>query len=112
MVDVIHYMFETDAESILTGEQAEARDALRSYLYTELYGREYKYASPKLRSGVTGKIDEPLGDDYLYEDMPKPVDPFERSGGGSSEVKPYIKPTTLDPGSSRPFGNVLDAPLG
>ena len=106
MLDVIHYLFEADAESIMTAEQAEGRNQLRSSLYSELYNRSYEY-STSTTSNTSG-IDAPLDDDLL-DDMPTPVDPFARSRGEAA--KPYIPPTKFDPNTGMPMGSVLDAPL-
>ena len=96
--------------SISTAEQGEARDKSRISLYSNLYGREYKYASSK-NNGTTLPPDV-AGSIMDYEDdVPVPVDPFERSGQ-SREVKPYIAPTPPDESSRLPFGRGLDAPLG
>lgn len=102
-------MFEHDAESILSAEQADAKDALRAYVYEALYEREYKYASKSSgRPGVSGDVDLPFGEEE--EDVPVPIDPFEKSHG-KKPIKPYFEPTKLDPDSSLPFGSALDAPL-
>jgi hypothetical protein len=103
MLDVLHYMFETDSLPS-SAEVAEARDAIRHSIYSELYGQEYKYGAKKTKQ-LTGdpEIDYPL--DEL--DIPVPVDPFERS----QATKPYVPPTSFDDSSFNPFGGVLDAPL-
>ena len=76
---------------------------MRESIYRDLYNRSYKYGSGSTRMNDFSQIDDPYGDD-----MPMPVDPLARS----SEVKPYVPPTRFDESSSRPFGAVLDAPLG
>jgi hypothetical protein len=96
-------MFEDDA-LVPSGEVAEARDKMRSQIYVELYNKQYLYGSSG-GSGATGnpEIDYPLDED----DIPIPVDPFERS----KAVKPYIAPTRLIEDAENPFGSALDAPL-
>jgi uncharacterized protein (DUF2141 family) len=103
MLDVLHYLFETDALPS-SAEAAEARDSIRHSIYGDLYNKEYKYGGKKTKT-LTGdpEIDYPLDD----SDIPVPVDPFERS----QTTKPYVSPTSFDDASPNPFGGVLDAPL-
>lgn len=104
MLDVLHYLFEEDSTSIGTGEHLEARDAVRSQIYSTMYGTEYKYAAqPSSQVQSFDNIDDPLDDE-----MPVPIDPFKKSGA----IKPFRPATKFDPDASLPFGNVLDAPLG
>ena len=74
---------------------------LRSSIYEKFYEREYRFASARTRDSIEN-LDPPLD-----EDIPTPIDPFEKS----KSVKPYRPPTEFDPMSSSPFGSVLDAPL-
>lgn len=103
MCDVIHYLLEEDT-LVQSGEVAEARDKMRSQIYSQLYKTEYVYGGSYEKT-LTGnpEIDYPLDE----SDIPTPVDPFERSQG----TKPYLPPTRLTDNSSSPFGSVLDAPL-
>jgi hypothetical protein len=110
MLDVIHFFFEEDSGGMFTAEHGEARDKLREYIYLELYNRDYLYSVSSAKTGVSGDIDPPFGDDD-DDDLPIPVDPFERANG-SRPVKPYVPATTMNPNSSLPFGSVLDGPLG
>lgn len=102
MLDVFHYFFEEDALWSSTAEHAEAKDAVRTEVYSGLYSRTYNYAAAKSRQIDFDNIDAPL------DDMPIPVDPFERS----NSVKPYTPATDFNPDAQRPFGQILDAPLG
>ena len=104
MLDVLHYYFEEDALWSSTAEHAEAKDAVRSQVYAELYNKTYNYGGTKTKQFDIDEIGPPLGDD----EIPVPVDPFARS----NSVKPYTPATNFDPDSHRPFGQVLDAPLG
>jgi hypothetical protein len=109
MLDVLHFFFEEDFIHITTGEQAEARDKSRSMLYGQLYHREYKYAAPTTgRTAASPGISGPLDEDLEIEDIPTPIDPFQRS----RETKPYIPPTQVNENSRLPFGAALDEPLG
>lgn len=104
MLDVIHFFFEEDATNVSTAEQADARDSVRTSIYRTMYETEYKYASSRSKNDLSN-LDEPFGDD---DDMPVPVDPFTKS----NVVKPYVPATDFDPDAAKPFGRVLDAPLG
>lgn len=109
MLDVIHFFFEEDFIHISSGEQAEARDKSRSMLYSQLYMREYKYATQTTSTRVMSPgIGGPLDEDLEVEDIPTPIDPFQRS----RETKPYIPPTHVNENSRLPFGAALDEPLG
>lgn len=105
MLDVIHFFLEEDSTNVSTAEQAEAKDSIRISIYKNMYDTEYKYASTKSSTGIEN-LDDPFGDDD--DDMPVPVDPFARS----NVVKPYVPPTDFDPDAAKPFGRILDAPLG
>jgi hypothetical protein len=106
MLDVIHYIFESDSLSISSSEHADAKDAVRSTIYEDLYNRSYDYGSKKKGSDFSN-IDAPLGD--FDDDLPVPVDPFERAG--NAPPKPFVPATRMDENSLLPFGGVLDAPL-
>ncbi|WJZ48523.1 hypothetical protein [Actinomycetia phage DSL-LC01] len=103
MVDLCYYYFETDATDIVSAEQAEARDAVRSSMYRELFDIVYKYGSKSSKTKYIDTSEEPD-----LEDIPTPLDPFERS---KRAVKSYVPPTTIDYSSPLPFGNGIDAPL-
>jgi hypothetical protein len=101
MVDVLHYFFEEDSTKITSAEQGEARDAVRTQLYSMFYNREYLYAGAASKRPVEQFYDDPLDDDSI----PAPFDPV------AGPTKKYTPPTSFDPDSSAPFGGVLDAPL-
>jgi hypothetical protein len=88
MLDVVHYYFETDA----LGEQEEqdAKTRMRRTLYGQLYSRPYTWGQTS--SSEFGTQDA--------------------SGGQQLEHKPYIPPTPVNANAAKPFGTVLDAPLG
>jgi len=94
--------------SVSTAEQGEARDKSRTAIYSNLYGRTYKYAVKSAESTLPPDVADSIMED---DDVPVPVDPFERSGQ-KREIKPFIAPTPPDASSRLPFGTGLDAPLG
>lgn len=88
MLDVVHFFFEEDSR-YLSQEEVESVSATRTQVYETLYGVTYNY---KVKSrGKTTSTSTGISD--------------------LDEVKPYIPPTEFDPGSSNPFGSVLEAPL-
>jgi hypothetical protein len=107
MVDVLHYLFEDDL-SASTAEQAEARSKARVSIYRDLYGREYKYvidtgmgeSHPDYNSAEYGASEE------SQEAAIEPFNPVRQP------VKPFISATPVNAASSKPFGKVLDEPMG
>lgn len=108
MLDVVHFYFEEDMHSSSSGEQADAKDKSRTMLYSQLYKKEYKYAS---KGKNANQLPPDIANDMQDYDLPVPVDPFERANGAGA-IKPYIPPTSVDNGSRLPFGTGLEAPLG
>lgn len=90
MLDVIHFFFEEDSRYV-SGEEAEGVSALRTYMYRDLYGVTYQYASSKSQNN---SLD------------------FDDYSEFSNVTKPYVPPTEFNPGASNPFGSLLDAPIG
>jgi hypothetical protein len=106
MLDVLHYFFEDDL-NYSTAEQAEARDKMRSSLYGQLYNTSYRYSSGA-GSSTTAK-------NFDLDDEIKPVELKERkidSFNPAAPLKPYVAPTPVNINAAKPFGSVLDAPLG
>jgi hypothetical protein len=109
MVDVLHYYFEEDL-SVSTAEQQQARSESRSVVYRTLYGKPYKYATPKSGGTASGGYSADgsiLPDDGFYGDLT----PFDPSEDVTKPVKPFVPATEMDADSPLPFGRVLDAPL-
>jgi hypothetical protein len=99
LLDALHYMFEEDLTPS-SAEQQEAKEKLRAQLYGQIYERgEYAWVANRSGSDVPSSADG--GPDFT------PVDPDREL-----ETKPYIPPTEFDPAASKPFGDLLDEPLG
>jgi len=97
MLDVLHYYMETDFR-VSSAEQAEARDKARSIIYKSLYNKEYRFGkSNKGYSQPTASGFESSFDDG---------DPLK------GPTKSYVPPTDFNADSGKPFGDILDAPLG
>jgi len=98
MLDVVHYCFEND--NLGEKETQEAKTKMRQILYGQLYKRSYTWGGDNTADGEFGSQEAADGDHY--------------SGGTTTRLKhkPYIPPTQVNANSVKPFGNVLDAPLG
>lgn len=96
MLDIIHYLFESD--SLDDEETSKAKLKMRRTLYKVLYMRRYTWQ-------------EGEGE---YRDFGTQEISANPSGGRSTELshKPYVPPTPVHADSPLPYGNVLDAPLG
>jgi hypothetical protein len=88
---------ETDFR-VSSAEQAEARDKARSVIYKSLYNKEYRFnKSDKEYSYPTASgIENNLNDE----------DPLK------GPTKSYVPPTDFNASSEKPFGDILDAPIG
>lgn len=101
MLDVIHFFMEEDFSQASTSEQSEAKDKARELIYSSLYSRTYSLG--KKRSNYQSANSS--GEFYSEEEI-VPVDPLK------GPTKSYVPATDFNPESSKPFGDVLDAPLG
>lgn len=102
MLDVLHYFFESDLD-MSSAEQAEAKDKTRTAIYEELYNRRYAYAT-----GTSAKPRQ----SYKDFDIEEPEAENIHSFNPAEKPKPYVPPTRFDGNSEKPFGSILDAPLG
>jgi len=105
MLDVVHYLFEEDLAAV-SGEQAKARSQIRTQVYRDWYGVEYKF--PMRGSGdAGGTAGGNAGTSVVPSDGRTP------SGSSGMTHKPYIPPTDMEigPDPTRPFKG-LEAPLG
>ena len=100
MLDVIHVLFEEDFTSAVSGEHIDAKNKIRKIMYKEFYDRTYTYGGSS-----NDYSEEPKGSQMDYSDV-TPFDPKKAA------VKPFVPATNFDENSPKPFGRVLDAPLG
>lgn len=98
MLDVLHYYMESDF-NVTSSEQAEAREKARSIIYKSLYNKNYRFSSSNSKDFSTTFADGS-------------VDSFSSSDPTQGETKSYFPPTDFNPDSEKPFGDVLDSPLG
>lgn len=107
MLDVLHYLME---EEMIRQHHngADVPGAVRDYIYWELYGIKYPYYTP-----AGGRRYAASGDDIeALEDPLDGIAPFNPKDGGAAPVKAYTPPTAMDPVAQKPFGELLDSPLG
>jgi hypothetical protein len=92
MLDVLHYLFESD--SLGEQETQEAKTKMRRTIYGQLYERPYRWGD---------NVDQEFGTQEVHG-----------ADGGTQGLthKGYIPPTPVNANAAKPFGNVLDAPLG
>lgn len=107
MLDVIHYFFEEDYR-YSTYEESAFKDQFRTNIYKELYQAEYRYSSSEIKENYK---------DFDAQALDKPIEPVEviepfNPRARAKEVKPYVEPTDLSVDSDKPFGSILDQPLG
>lgn len=102
-LDVIHVIFEEDLMAA-TKEEIDNKHIVRKRLYRELYDTTYKYGvdsadeSYNYSTASDGFIGEPEDDK-----VEKPT---------KQAKKPYIPPTDINPNSTKPFGKMIEPPLG
>jgi hypothetical protein len=110
MLDVIHYFFE-ESVNFSTEEQSKAVDAVRTQLYQDLYGREYRYSNKSSKPGFNtagGGFDFDEPEDA---DQPEEIKPFNPRAV-STPTKSYFPATEMsDEDDANPFGSALDAPV-
>jgi hypothetical protein len=106
MLDVIHYYFEED-HRYASFDEASFKDQFRSSVFKNLYKSEYEFgmsndSTPDYTDAGT-EIDDPL---EMKQEVIEPFNPRAKS------VKGFIEPTNLNENSTKPFGSILDEPLG
>lgn len=116
-LDVIHFLFEEDSHHV-SEESAKSRSDMRSALYRDLYGKEYKYkytSRSSSSSTSTGRSASASGVDLdewgTFSDVQAESLNANQFKPRERETKPYIPPTNVNANSPVPFGGALDAPL-
>jgi len=105
MLDVLHFFFEED-HRYSTFEEAEYKDVFRSKIYKDMYNVDYAYYSERKEEGVKDFDDSAIEEPEEVED---PIQPFSPR---VKQAKAYVPPTELTNNVERPFGDILDQPLG
>ena len=106
MLDVIHYYFEQD-HRYASFEEASFKDQFRSSIFKNLYESDYVFGMSNDDTidytNMGSELDAPL---EVNQEVIEPFNPRAKS------VKGFIQPTNLNENSTKPFGSVLDEPLG
>lgn len=103
MLDVIHYYFEQD-HRYSTFEEASFKDQFRSSIFKNLYNSDYGFGMTNdSTSDYSSDIDEHISE------KPEIIEPFNPR---AKNVKGFIEPTNFNENSVKPFGSILDEPLG
>lgn len=102
MLDVLHYFFEQDC--LGEKEAQEAKLSMRRMIYRDLYDRPYRWQ------------DDSVGDDQwgttVVANDGKPGNVTSITNAPGHTHKPFIRPTPMNADAAKPFGSVLDAPMG
>jgi hypothetical protein len=98
MLDVLHYYMEEDY-NVSSQEQIDARSDVRKAIYRHMYNKEYKFPAGKKNNAQVTASGLDLNDVVSVDPLKEPT-------------KSYVPPTDFNPESKKPFGDVLDAPLG
>lgn len=107
MLDVVHFYFEQD-HRYATFEEASFKDRFRSSIFKNLYKSEYTFGfSEEDNNDALSSSDEPL--EIAENEKPEIIEPFNPR---AKNVKGFIEPTNFNENSSKPFGSILDEPLG
>jgi hypothetical protein len=101
MLDVMHFYMEEDFSQASTSEQSEAKDKARGLIYKSLYNQTYTFG----KSSKDYQTANSSGEFYEDEEI-IPVDPLKEP------TKSYVPATDFNPESPKPFGDLLDAPIG
>ena len=103
MLDVVHYYFEQD-HRYASFEEASFKDQFRSSIFKNLYNSDYAFGlSNDSTPDYNSEIDSPLSE------KPEVIEPFNPR---AKSVKGFIEPTNFDESSTKPFGSILDGPIG
>jgi hypothetical protein len=105
MLDVIHYFFEDDYRYASDQEQIY-KDEFRKSFYKRVYSYEYRYASEETSNrGSYRDFDLESSDEV--EEVIQPFSPREQKA-----TKAFIEATPIVGDEIKPFGSILDGPIG
>ena len=119
MLDVFHYFLEEDYRYTSEYEPVY-KDAFRENLLKSFYGIDYKYKNQDYNSEQRedlNRISDNLENYKMEWNTPESendqefeiLTPFNPR---KSDAQPYIAPTEMANDDQKPFGNILDSPLG
>ena len=108
MLDVIHYFFEDDYRYASDQEQVY-KDEFRKSFYKRMYSYEYKYSSEENSNRGSYRDFDVEAPESLteVEEVIEPFSPRERKAS-----KAFIEATPMVGDGVKPFGSILDGPIG
>jgi len=100
MLDVLHYLFESDS-IFQSQEEFDSKQKVREVLYPLIYNEKYAYQKTSTSNYDFDNVDFSEDENINF------------SPTASNTTKPYIPPTDFNPDAPNPFGSVLrEEPLG
>ena len=108
MIDVLHYFFEVEHMG-KTQQDLNAMNALRDAIYEHLYGGEYARIFNSVRDRLNDYSN--ISDGEFGAEPAEPsekIEPFNPR----KKTKGFIPPTPVSENPNKPFGDILDAPIG
>jgi hypothetical protein len=108
MLDVIHYFFEDDYR-YSTNEESVYKDEFRKSFYRGVYSYEYKYGSDQSSTNSSYRDFDasPTSSLEEVEEVIQPFNPREQKA-----TKAFIEATPIAGDEIKPFGSILDGPIG
>lgn len=103
MLDVLHFFFEQDFGHP-SAESSARNSTMRETLYSTMYETDYKYKIEQQGQSKPKSIDD-------YEDSDE-EDEYGDINVFSPSTRPYTPPTEVTTDPHKPFGDILDSPLG
>jgi hypothetical protein len=108
MLDVIHYFFEDDYR-YSNNEESIYKDEFRKSFYKQVYSYEYKYASDDGGSKSSYRDFDASATSSL-EDVEEVIEPFNPRK--KKATKAFVEATPMVGDEIKPFGSILDGPIG
>lgn len=106
MLDVLHYFFEED-HFYVNDDQAQYRPKFRQQMYLTMYSIDYTYNTQDTANDSAIDSLESLENPEESEEEVNPFNPRAKK-----ETKAFLEPTLPLENAQKPFGDILDMPLG
>ena len=108
MLDVIHYFFEDDYR-YSNNEESIYKDEFRKSFYMQLYSYEYRYSSED-RAPNPSYRDFDASATSSLEGVEEVIEPFNPRK--KQNTKAFVEATPMVGDEIKPFGSILDGPIG
>ncbi len=110
MLDILHYFFEEDYRTV-SQDAALRISAVRETLYQSLYETNYPYAIAA-SAGVAQNAYKYDPSDFADDEEFDTTNQLSDVKAFSPAARPYTPANQPVANSPKPFGDILDAPLG